>query len=391
MERKAREGQQPSQLSGILLTSRYGVLGLRPQACRAYPRDVVTQRTRANVRERIESLSATASTARTFRTEVLGELCRAVGFDAHVWILTDPVTTVGSAPHADVPAFGQLPSLIKFKYLTTVNRWSDLAARGIAAASLLQATGGDLAKSLVWRESLNIHGVTDVASVVMADRYGCWAFLDLWRSAARNAFDSDEVAFLAQLAPVLTRALRVRQALTFSTVPPARRRDDGPIVLVLGENLEILSQTAAAEEWLRTLLPAVRDLPPVPASVYNSAAQLLAVERKIDLHDASARVHLAEGTWTTVRAARMGSKIAVSLEVSSPEERLEVFALAHGMSARESELMGMLADGSDTKLIAQRMFLSELTVQDHLKSIFAKSQTRNRRSLLAQIGGTRAG
>ena len=352
---------------------------------------MVTQRTRANVRERIESLSATASTARTFRTEVLGELCRAVGFDAHVWILTDPVTTVGSAPHADVPAFGQLPSLIKFKYLTTVNRWSDLAARGIAAASLLQATGGDLAKSLVWRESLNIHGVKDVASVVMADRYGCWAFLDLWRSAARNAFDSDEVAFLAELAPVLTRALRVRQALTFSTVPPARRRDDGPIVLVLGENLEILSQTAAAEEWLRTLLPAVRDLPPVPASVYNSAAQLLAVERKIDLHDASARVHLAEGTWITVRAARMGSEIAVSLELSSPEERLEVFALAHGMSARESELMGMLADGSDTKLIAQRMFLSELTVQDHLKSIFAKSQTRNRRSLLARIGGTRAG
>jgi DNA-binding CsgD family transcriptional regulator len=192
---------------------------------------------------------------------------------------------------------------------------------------------------------LNHHGVTDVASVVMADRYGCWGFLDLWRNRFPNAFDDDEVAFLADLAPMLTRALRVRQALTFSTIPPARRRDDGPVVLVLSESLEILS----------------------------------------------ARVHLAEGTWITVRAARIGSQIAVSLEVSSPEERLEVFALAHGMSARELELLGMLADGSDTKLIAQRMFLSELTVRDHLKSIFAKSQTHNRRSLLAQIVGTRAG
>lgn len=364
---------------------------MRVRACRAYSRDVVTQQTRANVRERIESLSAAVSTARTFRTEVLGELRRAVGFDAHVWLLTDPVTTVGSAPHADVPAFGQLSSLIKFKYLTTVNRWSDLVARRIAAASLVQTTGGDLSRSLVWREVLNSHGVTDVASVVMADRYGCWGFLDLWRSGTPNAFDDDEVAFLAELAPVLTRALRVRQALTFSTIPPARRRDDGPVVLVLSENLEILSQTAATEEWLRTLMPAVRDVPPVPASVYNSAAQLLAVERKVDFHDARARVHLAEGTWITVRAARMGSQIAVSLEASSPEERLEVFALAHGMSKREVELLGMLADGSDTKLIAERMFLSELTVQDHLKSIFAKSQTHNRRSLLAQIVGTRAG
>jgi DNA-binding CsgD family transcriptional regulator len=391
LERKRRRGQQPSQLSGILLASRGGVLGVVVRECRAYSRDVVTQRTRANVRERIESLSAAVSSARTLRTEVLGELRRGVGFDAHVWILTDPVTTVGSAPHADVPAFGQLSSLIKFKYLTRINRWSDLVARRIAVASLVQATGGDLARSLVWRQVLNSHGVTDVASIVMADRYGCWGFLDLWRSGAPNAFDDDEVAFLAELAPVLTRALRVRQALTFSTIPPARRRDDGPVVLVLSENLEVLSQTAASEEWLRTLMPAVPDLPPVPAIVYNSAAQLLAVERKVDSHEARARVHLAEGTWITARAARLGSQIAVSLEASSPEERLEIFALAHGMSERELELLGLLADGSDTKLIAQRMFLSELTVQDHLKSIFAKSQTHNRRSLLAQIVGTRAG
>jgi DNA-binding CsgD family transcriptional regulator len=350
---------------------------------------VVTQLTRANVRERIASLSAAVSDAETLRTEVIGELHRAVGFDAHVWLLTDPVTTVGSAPHADIPAFGQLPLLIKLKYLTKVNRWSDLVARRIDAASLVHATGGDLARSLVWREVLNGHGVTDVASVVAADRYGCWGFLDLWRSGAPNAFDDDEVSFLAELAPLLTRALRARQALTFSTIPPARRRDDGPVVLVLSENLEVLSQTAATEEWLRTLMPAARGLPPVPASVYNSAAQLLAVEQKVDSHEARARVHLGEGTWVTVRATRMGAHIAVSLETSPPEERLEVFALAHGMSGREVELLGMLADGSDTKLIAERMFLSELTVQDHLKSIFAKSESHNRRSLLARIFGTR--
>ncbi|AIY03111.1 putative two-component system response regulator, LuxR family [Arthrobacter sp. PAMC 25486] len=86
----------------------------------------------------------------------------------------------------------------------------------------------------------------------------------------------------------------------------------------------------------------------------------------------------------------MGPQIAVFLEVTPPEQRLEVFALAHGMSVREMELLGMLADGSDTKRVAQRMFMSELTVQAHPKSIFAKSQTHKRQSLLSQILGTRA-
>lgn len=366
------------------------IAAVRTKIARGYSRGVVTQLTRSRVRERIGALSSATSDSRMFRTEVLGELHRAVEFDAHVWLLTDPVTTVGSDPHAAVPAFDRLPSLIKFKCLTTVNRWTDLVARRIAAISLVQATGGDLARSLAWREMLSGYGVVDVASTVMADRYGCWGFLDLWRSGSRNAFDDDEVAFLAELAPGLTQALRARQALTFSVIPPARRREQGPVVLLLNEDLEVLSQTSATEEWLRTLIPTVRDLPPVPASVYNAAAQLLAVERKVDAHEASSRVHLAEGRWITVRAARIGAQVAVSLEASSPEERLEVFAQSHGMSEREAELLGLLAGGSDTKLIAERMFLSELTVQDHLKSIFAKSKAHNRRSLLAQIFGVRS-
>ena len=351
---------------------------------------MVTALTRTTVRDRIVTIVAAASDARTLRTDVLRELHRVLDFDAHVWMLTDPVTFVGSDPHADVPAFDQLPHLIKSKYLTRVNRWTDLAARRVDVASLVEATGADLTESLLWKEVLQEHGVRDVASIVMADRYGCWGFLDLWRSGGSTPFDDHELVFLRELTPLLTHALRLRQSVTFSTVPPARRRAGGPVVLALNENLEVVSQTGAAEEWLRTLLPTDCGRPVVPASVYNTAAQLLAFEHKVDSHEARARVHLAEGTWITVRAARMGSQIAVSLEVSSPEERLEVFALSHGMSVREAELLGMLADGSDTKLIAQRMFLSELTVQDHLKSIFTKSQTNNRRSLLAQIIGTRA-
>jgi len=53
----------------------------------------------------------------------------------------------------------------------------------------------------------------------------------------------------------------------------------------------------------------------------------------------------------------------------------------------EAELLGHLILGADTHLTAQRMSVSENTIQDHLKSIFAKTATSNRRTLLARVVG----
>jgi DNA-binding CsgD family transcriptional regulator len=58
------------------------------------------------------------------------------------------------------------------------------------------------------------------------------------------------------------------------------------------------------------------------------------------------------------------------------------------MSARESGLLHHLASGGDTRELARQMFVSEHTVQDHLKSIFAKTAARNRRTLLSRALST---
>jgi hypothetical protein len=113
------------------------------------------------------------------RLEVIDEIRRTVGFDAYAWLLTDPATSVGTAPLADVPWLPELPSQIRLKYLSTVNRWT--ALRNEPVALLRQATQGDLSQSLIWRELLVRYDVGDVASVVFKDRFGCWGFLELWR------------------------------------------------------------------------------------------------------------------------------------------------------------------------------------------------------------------
>ena len=79
--------------------------------------------------------------------------------------------------------------------------------------------------------------------------------------------------------------------------------------------------------------------------------------------------------------------IAVTIELAAPADRLAVFVRATGLSPRETELVGLVVDGLDGKEVAARMFLSPHTVQDHLKSVFAKTSTRSRRELVAMVRG----
>jgi DNA-binding NarL/FixJ family response regulator len=167
-------------------------------------------------------------------------------------------------------------------------------------------------------------------------------------------------------------------------------------VLLLSPALQVRAQTPQTQRYLRILVPPGADhQAPVPASAYNVAAQLLATEAEADTNPPLARVHLAGGRWLTLRAARMdsaqpsaGRDIAVSVEPAAPHDRAVVFARACGLSPRETQLLHHLVTGAGTRDLARHMFVSENTVQDHLKSIFTKTATRNRRTLLARALGT---
>jgi DNA-binding CsgD family transcriptional regulator len=327
---------------------------------------------------RIERICAAGGDPTELRLRVLDGIRRTVAFDAYAFVLTDPETSVGVAPLADVPCLPELPRLIRLKYLTSVNRWTGLDGVGL----LRTATGGEPERSLVWRELMRRYDVGDVASLVFRDRYGCWGFLDLWRTGVD--FTSADARYLAGLTSPVATALRRAQAGTFSAQGPRDARP-GPMVLLLSGELEVLGQTPPTGEYLRVLVPTPGE--PIPAAAYNVAAQLLANEAGVDANPPSARVHLADGRWLTLRAARIGDDLAVSIEDSSPAERLSVFSRAYGLSERETDLLRHLAGGGDTREVARAMHVSEHTVQDHLKSVFAKTATQSRRALLSRAIG----
>jgi DNA-binding CsgD family transcriptional regulator len=258
-------------------------------------------------------------------------------------------------------------------------------------ARLRAATDDHPERSLVWRELLSHLGIGDVVSTAQRDRFGCWGFLDLWRTGADAAFGEEEAGFLADVTQAVTPALRKGVADSM-VARPGPTEPSGPAVMLLSPDLEVRGQTPPTAGYLRSILPTPLGVDPVPAVAYNVSAQLLAREAGVDDNPAWARVVLDGDGLATVRADRLAQSgvdadIAVSIEPASASERLDLFVRAFGLTAREVQLLTALSTGADTRELARTMAVSEHTVQDHLKSIFAKTSARSRTQLLAWIRG----
>ncbi|WP_162272802.1 response regulator transcription factor, partial [Nocardia lijiangensis] len=161
-----------------------------------------------------------------------------------------------------------------------------------------------------------------------------------------------------------------------------------PAVVVLGPDLRMRGQTPAAAAALLRLNPPQEAMPPIPNSVYNVGAALLAAEYGTPVGPPWSRIHLGGTRWLTVKADRLGAEdIAVSLAPSTPVERLDLFGRAHALSARETQVLGLLAGGLESRRMAQDLALSEHAVNDHVKAILAKCGVRTRHGLLSRALG----
>jgi DNA-binding CsgD family transcriptional regulator len=343
--------------------------------------------------DRIERLCRGSFTAKKLREEIVGEARRVVPFDAYVFMLTDPVTCVGSSPLADVPMlpWPRLPALIRARYLTTVNRWPELLEARIPSASLLATTEGDPSRSLLWREVQSELGVADIAVAPFGDRHGSWAMLELWRTT--GSFNAAELRYLGSLAPYVVPGLRSALARTFVDTPE-QLLPVGPAVVVLDPDLQVRSQTAGAAAALLQLNPPDEPMTPIPAAVYNVASALVAAEQGVPIGEPWSRVHLGGSRWVTVKAARMGPPeegdardVAVSIEPSTPAERTDLFGRVHGLSTRETEVLALLGNGLSSHEVAALLVLSEHTVNDHVKAVLEKAGARTRQVLLSRALG----
>lgn len=103
------------------------------------------------------------------------------------------------------------------------------------------------------------------------------------------------------------------------------------------------------------------------------------------------RVRARSGRWLTLYGSlteatpEWGPETVVVIEPTKPEELLPFSMAAYGLSGREEEIVGLVVQGLSTTRISQNLFISEYTVQNHLRSVFEKTGVRSRGELVRRL------
>ncbi len=348
---------------------------------------MATERARTRCRERLEGLSNSKQDSYSLRREVIAELKLAIGFDRWCAPLIDPDTLIAHTGIGETDHLVEMPRMqVHDASLEEFNNGVTLAFGSEHVGVLSAVTGGDLKRSRRWRETLERFGTGDELRVVTTDERGCWGRFDLWRDKNDRPFSADDAQLLRDSSRTLGGALRR------STVG-VREEAPAPLptgVLVIEADLRAHRGTPPTWNWFKLLNPAgVPYADGIPSLVWCTVGRLLAIERgENPQHPARVRVRIADGSWVVIEAARLGderSAIAVSIHAASVGEVLELLSRAYNLSTRERELTKLVVQGLDTGAIAERLFISRYTVQDHLKSIFRKVGANSRLELLTGL------
>jgi len=106
----------------------------------------------------------------------------------------------------------------------------------------------------------------------------------------------------------------------------------------------------------------------------GAAGYILKSETRADIVDAVRRVHRGEPVFTSGLAGLVLSEFRrVAGKESAGEPRL---------SARENEILRLVAKGYTYREIAQHLYISVKTVQNHVQNILKKLQMRKRYELM---------
>lgn len=323
----------------------------------------------------IEAAATRGEDHLALRLRIAQSLARLVGYDVACVATLDPVTVMWT--HCAVVGMERdhrlEAALFEAEYRREdVAKMEEVAGRPSPVSILSAETRGDLAASARYRDAFEAAGWTDELRLVLADGGAPWASVQLLRSGRRR-FDEDEAAALATVSAPLGRAVR-HALLRAAAQRPAEVERDPPGLLLMGPGDAIAE---ASPEAIRLVGEPLAEK--LPAAVHGIAARTRAGE------PASASAPAPGGGFLLLHGTRLGDRVAVVVERARALQLAEVVVRALGLTPRERQLVELVARGKSTKEISTALGISEWTVQDHLKSVFAKTGVSTRQELVAAL------
>jgi DNA-binding CsgD family transcriptional regulator len=321
--------------------------------------------------------------------ETLRQLERVVGYAEGLAMAFDPsvlIPTQFSATFPLEPLSARLACRNE-QQEDDLNKFRDLAVATVPVAALSADHDLECATSLRWQQLLLPGGRRQELRAALVDAHGhCWGAVVLYRRD-HIRFSPSDLRATADLIP--SRATELARSMVAERAPgtPAE-----PTLLLMDKFGAVLDAPDRAVRWMDRVR-STDSLDRVGMVLASLAARVVKVrDGGHDPTPVRVRMRSARGTWTTLIAEPFTSESTMALPVVVMATDFgQLFPLqvaAFGLSDREADLVRQVLEGLDTKMIARRLSISVLTVQDHLKSIFQKTGFHSRRELTYRLGGT---
>ena len=359
---------------------------------------------------RIRRSCAEAASAPDLFERVSDDMHQLVPHDGAVWFGADPATLLVTSPvrveaqdESSCDAFWHL----EFHVQDTA-QFIDLARSTEPAASLHLSLDGEVTRSTRYRDLLRPQGYEDELRGVLRTGESTWGLVGLMRERGRPVFGPADVALLNKVSPVIGAALRDHVRSQCQWLGEAR----APGLVVFDHRTEVVSANDEALHWLHQLLgtdgtdldpsvPAVqavgallgaseleRRISPIWALISRAQAVAGGIESRaarLRLRDQRGRWLLLHGSALTNRTDGSADSVAIVIEPAKSSEIAPIIIEAYSLTPREREVVAALASGDTTSEIATRLYLSQHTVRDHIKTVFEKVGVSSRAELVAKL------
>jgi DNA-binding CsgD family transcriptional regulator len=267
-------------------------------------------------------------------------------------------------------------------------RHQDLVAGGGHAAVLGRLTRGQPARSARYRRLLAPMGIEHELRAAAVAGGAPWAFVHLYRRARSRDFDADELAAVRHAVPRLAASLRrVAARPSERAVASRRMTPQTPATILVDRQMRIVGRAGPAREWLAAMRDPGRPDQEIPVVVMS-----LVLGALLGAPQERARVLAPSGAWWSVSASVLedcahADTVAVTAELARGHALSDVLMMVLGLTPGERRVCELVLTGASTKLIARSLYLSTYTVQDRLKTVFAKAQVGSRGELVSRLCG----
>lgn len=334
------------------------------------------------LRSRVRAAAGGAADSADFRSQVLAAIRAVVPFDSACIATADPATLIPTALTTvgyDRPEAVQWAVEVEYGAEPPDNSFQALTRLPTPARLSRHAARGRWQDSRHFAELFAPFGLRDELRLVFRARDGRpWGVATMSRGPG-PPFDDDAVRVLgASLRDIgegmRTTLLRQSSGLAVPRDTDHEVAEPGSAVVVVGPDDTIEDATPLAARLLQQV------------GWGGGAPAAVAALRFRHAGSESIRVRTRGGRWLVLRVGPLGDgRLAVTIEHAQPPEVVSLVAAVHGLTARESDVLAEVLAGRSGDDIARALHISPYTVQDHLKSIFAKTGVNSRQGLLARL------